>query len=58
MLMTIIDGEADFADICFLIAIVVFAISAIARLVDKWEPTRGTLTDVGLFFGFLGFLVL
>lgn len=54
----IIEGNLDTADVFLLIAVIIFAIDAVTRVKNYLPSARGALTSAGLFFGFLGFLVL
>lgn len=56
LLATIIDGEADFADLCFLIAVILFAVVAVLRFTAK--ALDGALVATGAAVFALGWLVL
>lgn len=56
MIATIIDGEADLADVLFLIAFVLFCIVAIFHLMRR--AFEGALLAFGLAAVALGWLVL
>ena len=55
MLSQIIDGELDFADLCYLIAVVVFTVEFVLGAFDRALPV--VLTPIGLAFIALGLLV-
>lgn len=51
----IIDGELDFADLCYLIALVIFAVEFVLGAFDRALPV--VLTPIGFAFIALGLLV-
>jgi uncharacterized membrane protein len=56
MLSTIIEGEADLADVLFLVAVILFCIVAIFHLMRR--AVEGALLAFGLAAVALGWLVL
>jgi hypothetical protein len=60
MLADIVSGKTATADVCFLIAVVVFALAAVASVLTQPTVARFVpfLTNVGLALVALGFLVL
>ncbi len=60
MLFSLVEGKTDFADICFLVAMILFIVAAILFLVAGGVKQTVTLaiTCAGLAFVALAFLVL
>jgi hypothetical protein len=54
----IVNGNLDLADIFFLIAVIVFAIAFVLRLMVKPVPVDGLMIAAGLTAVALGWLVL
>ena len=53
---TIIEGEVDFADVCLLIAVVLFVIAAVIPITQR--APLGAILPAGLAFVALALLVL
>ena len=59
MLSDIAHGHVDGADVCFLIAVIVFVVAALLALTGKTIDKLGAgLIPIGLAVGFLGWLIL
>ena len=59
MLAAIAEGNHDFADVCYLIALIVFALGVVTVAIDSLPPKLGTvLMFTGLGLLALAFLVL
>jgi hypothetical protein len=54
----IFSGKFDLADICFLVAVIVFAIAFVIRLMLRPVPIDSVMIAVGLMFVAIGWLVL
>ena len=54
----IFSGKFDLADICFLVALIVFTIAFVIRLLIRPIPIDAVMIAAGLTFVALGWLVL
>jgi hypothetical protein len=58
VLAEIAHGHIDFADVCFLIAAILFFIAGLLAAVRRPDPTSGALVPFGLTLTAIALLVL